>query len=208
MSDNQTEEVLQPIAPPKTRFIGQGLGIVFNLYVAIALVIFAPYYNWQYATENGFVKWIFLGEIVPTAKAAVWPYFVFFNKSKPVILTDAEKDAINHFSASLHAEVAANEMMSVEKNRTDIEKVTQILGLKKTAFQEAQLVDDNMLDKIHPDLKGHFKDEYAKYIALQIQCFENPKPENERLLHQADELATKWENWYNKNSSEFGKGLN
>ena len=124
------------------------------------------------------------------------------------MLTDAEKESLNHFSASLHAEVAASEMMSVETNRTDIDKVKQILGLKKTAFQESQLVDDNTLNKIHPDLKEHFKDEYARYLGLQIQCFENPVTGCEDLLHQADELATKWESWYNKNSSDFGKALN
>lgn len=37
---------------------------------------------------------------------------------------------------------------------------------------------------------------------------ENPLTGCENLLHQADELATKWESWYNKNSSDFGKALN
>ena len=37
----------------------------------------AIYFNWQYAASHGFVQWFLLGEIVPTAKSLVWPYFVF-----------------------------------------------------------------------------------------------------------------------------------
>ena len=39
---------------------------VIYIYLIPAIMIFTPYYNWQYAKENGFVAWLFLGEIVPT----------------------------------------------------------------------------------------------------------------------------------------------
>jgi hypothetical protein len=44
------------------------------LFVAFLMV---PYYNWQYATNHGFVAWLFFGEFIATAKGMVWPYFVF-----------------------------------------------------------------------------------------------------------------------------------
>ncbi len=50
------------------------------IYFAIASLIFIPIYNWRYARENGVVKWVFFGEIVATAKAVVWPYYVFAGK--------------------------------------------------------------------------------------------------------------------------------
>lgn len=37
--------------------------------------IAVPYFNYEYARESGFTKWLFLGEIVPTLKAAIWPYY-------------------------------------------------------------------------------------------------------------------------------------
>lgn len=43
----------------------------------VASIIFAPLYNWRYARENGVVKWVLFGEIVATAKAVIWPYYVF-----------------------------------------------------------------------------------------------------------------------------------
>jgi hypothetical protein len=39
------------------------------------------YYNWQFARGNGFLNWVFLGEIVPSAKALIWPYFAFVANS-------------------------------------------------------------------------------------------------------------------------------
>ncbi len=47
---------------------------IFGLYV-ISCAIAALYFNYQYARENGFVKWALLGQFAPTAKAIVWPYF-------------------------------------------------------------------------------------------------------------------------------------
>lgn len=53
-------------------------------YTITAMLIFAPYYNWTYARDNGFIKWLFLGEVSATAKAIVWPYFAFFNNMRKV----------------------------------------------------------------------------------------------------------------------------
>jgi hypothetical protein len=64
----------------KDRFLGFLLSaahVIFVIYMCIASFIFVPYYNWQYANQHGYVSWIFFGEIVATAKAFAFPYFVF-----------------------------------------------------------------------------------------------------------------------------------
>ena len=53
-------------------------GFVMLAYLFVAMAIMVPYYNYQFARDHGFLSWFLLGEIVPTAKALVWPYFVFF----------------------------------------------------------------------------------------------------------------------------------
>src|SRR5207247_475510 len=50
----------------------------------LSVMVMIPYYNWQYARDNGFLKWFVLGEVVPTAKALVWPYFAFVANGKSV----------------------------------------------------------------------------------------------------------------------------
>lgn len=68
---------------------------IWTLYLVVSMTIFTPYYNWQYAKENGFVSWFLLGEIVPTMKAMAWPYFVFFQKSDKVEWTKEEKENLS-----------------------------------------------------------------------------------------------------------------
>ena len=41
----------------------------------ISVAIFAAYYNYLYAVENGFLAWLFFGEIVASFKAFIWPLF-------------------------------------------------------------------------------------------------------------------------------------
>jgi hypothetical protein len=63
---------------------GDVLGLAGSLY-GLSVLILIPYFNWQYAKENGFLKWLILGEIVPTAQSVIWPYYILFNKSDPPI---------------------------------------------------------------------------------------------------------------------------
>lgn len=60
---------------PLSRLIGYLIGIYF-----LSFLVIAPYFNWQYAKRHGFIKWLFLGEIVATAKSTVWPYYIFIAK--------------------------------------------------------------------------------------------------------------------------------
>jgi hypothetical protein len=61
------------------KILGYVLAGICILYFA-SLLIMTPYYNWQYAKEHGFIKWLFFGEIVATLKSSVWPYYVFIAK--------------------------------------------------------------------------------------------------------------------------------
>ena len=50
--------------------------VVFFIYYA-GTGISALYFNWQYANEHGFLAWLFFGELIATAKAFIWPVFLF-----------------------------------------------------------------------------------------------------------------------------------
>ena len=54
-----------------TKFI---LMPIFCVYF-VGLMISGVYFNWQYASDNGFLKWLFWGEIVPTLQSTIWPYY-------------------------------------------------------------------------------------------------------------------------------------
>jgi hypothetical protein len=50
---------------------------VIGAYLIASAFIFTPYYNWQYASQNGIVSWLRWGEVKSTLKAFAWPYFTF-----------------------------------------------------------------------------------------------------------------------------------
>jgi hypothetical protein len=75
------------------------LGLILCCYFILVSVA-AVYFNWQYARTHGFVAWIFLGEITSTAKALVWPYFVFL---------DGERSQIRNASRSRSEEIPLND---------------------------------------------------------------------------------------------------
>ena len=54
---------------------------IFSVYLC-TVPFAAGYYNWQYARENGFMTWLLLGEIVPSAKSLVWPYFALQSRAQ------------------------------------------------------------------------------------------------------------------------------
>lgn len=52
------------------------LGYAFAAYM-YTMIVAVPWFNWNYARENGFMKWLLLGEFVATTKAIVWPYYAY-----------------------------------------------------------------------------------------------------------------------------------
>lgn len=66
------------------------------IYAVSVSLVFVPYYNWQFAKRNGFIKWFIFGEIVPTAKAMVWPYFVFVSHSASSVQTNGKVTVLEY----------------------------------------------------------------------------------------------------------------
>jgi hypothetical protein len=58
-----------------TALLSTLLSLLIYIYCIVGFVFAAPYFNWKYATENGFASWLFCGEIVATSKALIWPYY-------------------------------------------------------------------------------------------------------------------------------------
>lgn len=44
-------------------------GLMYLYFVSVMFM--APYYNWEYAKQHGFVKWLLLGEVVATGKSLI-----------------------------------------------------------------------------------------------------------------------------------------
>ncbi|MCP4681855.1 MAG: hypothetical protein GY864_05960 [Desulfobacterales bacterium] len=155
---------------------------------SFAIMFFIPYYNWQYIKNNGVAEWLLFGEIIPTAKAFAWPYFVFFSSS---ILP-------NNFINSLNYANEANEFIDNVDAFTivDPEDMDKIIELYKKAIEKAVLVDINQLNNKLNNFGNHYRDEFIKGLKLTVEGYE--KHDNTKYM-EGNLLLYNWGEWYTAN---------
>lgn len=74
------------------------------------------------------------------------------------------------------------------------------ISLYQRAFDEANLVRDDVLDKIHPELKNNYRMYFQKGTELRISAWTNGKNYDEI---QGSALMDSWGDWYEKNQSNI-----
>src|SRR4051812_4230303 len=70
----------------------------------LGIVCSVPYFNYQYARSNGFVAWLFFGEIVPSLKGVVWPVFAVRSATVARVsptTVDAFHNSMKHYHSLL-----------------------------------------------------------------------------------------------------------
>ena len=182
----------------------------FVLYI-LATGVFASLYNWRYARENGFVKWLLLGEVISTVKGVAWPYYEFFDRPPEPTAgsslfkgwTKEEKDNAKHIVRSYEADL---ESIRLSNERTtpkfNDETKNEIIRLKTIALQEARLVTDDTLDKVHPQFREHFRNEYQRGIELRLLNM-NDLSGNDKAESMGLELHSRWADWWNANKGQI-----
>jgi hypothetical protein len=106
--------------------------LVFWLYM-LTVSFAAAYYNWQYAKENGFARWLVFGEVISTIKALGWPYFVS-NRPK----TGSGQALIGELGPKLNA--------------SELERFSQV-----TAKADSEPLDDSDLDGLRSVVKDYMQ---------------------------------------------------
>jgi len=49
---------------------------IIAIVYGISAAVMALYFNWLYAVQNGFWKWLLFGEIIATFQGLFWPFFI------------------------------------------------------------------------------------------------------------------------------------
>jgi hypothetical protein len=188
---------------PNSSPIAAIVGVLLNLYV-ISVMIAIPYFNFRYANKHGFVNWLLLGEIVPTAQAVVWPNFAFTGRSTPS-LTDQEKDNLEHYHRSSDAVRQAQRILNAgppdQISQLKPEEAVAYISLYKIALNEAKQVDLDVLAKIHPELPQHYRDEYLPAVELLHQSHTSVGTFNNQM--ESHRLWDDWVDWFNANKSDI-----
>ncbi|MDD4991515.1 MAG: hypothetical protein PHR83_04700 [Paludibacter sp.] len=169
-------------------FSGILTGVIYTYL--LPMIFYVPYYNWTYARDNGFVKWVLLGEVVATGKGFAWPYFVIFEKPKSNIK--------EHFNKSMEFSNEATKLRNQGQSFSTIndKEMEKFIFLNRKALEEALLIDIEKLNNIHPNFGNHFRDEYIKGLQLLSEGYD--KHQNQELI-QAQILLNNWGDWYSAN---------
>lgn len=178
--------------------MGKLFKAIFYVYAFLAFFVFAPYYNWQFAKDNGFVSWIFLGQIVPTMKATVWPYYAFSHTDHPASRAD-NYVSVNFVNSLNYSNQAA---MLTKSETVNGEVAKKMLDLYENALEEGSKVDVNGLNNIYPDFGNNYKKDYLKGLERLVNGF---KSGDKQVAYQGYTSLTKWNNWYSANVDAIRK---
>jgi len=99
--------------------LGSILSIAISIYI-MAASICGLWFNYDYAKKHGFVEWFFFGEVVATAKAIVWPYYVYkgYNQKKEQDNYENYDEVANAFSKEQLADMTATVWTAVNPDLT------------------------------------------------------------------------------------------
>jgi len=177
--------------------------IIILILYSYSLFIFIPYFNYNYAVNNGFTKWLLLGEVVSTGKAIIWPYFIFSADNKNVKSRDL--DIINFYKSLENSQNATKIINQGEPYKIiPEENMDKILSYYEKALMYANKVDINKLNNIYNGLGKHFKNEFIKGISLKLEADKNadiPKS------IKGSKLLNEWDNWYIDNMEEINRAF-
>ncbi len=134
----------------------QKIGLmIWYAYFAIT-VLAVPIFNWRYAREHGFVSWLFMGEVVATFKAVVWPYYAIAALGgRAGSMTSAERafaEQWNQWVEDHPAEINDLRTRAIADNMTKEEMSREMLGLMVRFSNEANVdIPQRFID----DIKKH-----------------------------------------------------
>jgi hypothetical protein len=201
--------------------VSNWLATVLGLYV-FTVSIAAAYYNWQFARDHGFVSWILLGEIVPTLKATVWPYFAFHQEdraqapqetrtNRPEVVGLTRSQVVRAETKKLLLAMGVSQQASylliddVHLNLAEHPKLKEIIELRQRALEAADSVDVEILNSMYPDLGSHFRDDFTGGIK---KFLEGCRTYSRAAFVESKTLNDRWADWYNANRAQIEVAVN
>ena len=143
----------------KKTFKSIGFAVFYTYFLAF-LFIATPYFNWRYAKEHGFGSWLVFGEVIATAQAVIWPYYVVAGFGSGRSSDEARSD--QHY---INSKRACDEALRLvirfgRVSSLPPKEASDVAQLLQAAVTEAELVGDSYLRRIHPEFGRRYRDDY------------------------------------------------
>ncbi len=109
--------------------------------------------------------------------------------------SEAEKENAGHFVQALNHSLQAIRISNAGDPFGVITEaeVSEIIRLNRAALHEAALVRDDVLDKTHPELRRHFREEWQRGVELVTRNLEEG---NWSAEVRGAALLNRWADWY------------
>jgi len=170
-----------------------------------SLIFATPYYHWQYAKDNGFIKWVFGGEIIATAKAFAWPYFVLTDyvnhevPSRQASIDEATERSLTSFFAAISSVSGAQSLMDnmlISDNPLSDRDDMQLL--LRNAQSRLTEVDTTVLNSIYNGWGEIVDSALIPAVSFLVAGIDNDF--DEIYFARADAMMVRYNNWLNGNS--------
>lgn len=117
------------------------------------------------------------------------------NESQADWTRDKRENAV-HFIEALNSVMAATEI----SNRSGAgvvseEKMSEIIALWDEALRHADLVRDEVLDLIHPELTFRFRNQFEPGVRLRLQNAQSPEGDFSAEV-EGGRLISSWGDWF------------
>jgi hypothetical protein len=149
-----------PPTNPVRRTATGVLQLVLVVY-AFGVMGSGAYFNWTYARDNGFIKWLLLGQIVPSAKAFIWPYFTY-EHFEAKARRAAEDAALDH---SPHADSVRVVLMTtvamqdlIQETAKGVRDTGAVVRTLRAELSQVDAVSREALDAVYQGWGGATKD--------------------------------------------------
>lgn len=114
--------------------------------------------------------------------------------------TEADHAAALHYFNSLRDNKEASRIVRQAGNTFSPKQKAQVRALTASSLDEARTVSDELLDKVHPQLKNHFRDEFQVALELALANLDNP---NYEAAQKASVLFSNYADWFAAHQSEI-----
>lgn len=180
-------------------FLKKIASFLAGIYVFMILGT-AVYFNYDFAKNNGFTKWLLFGQIIPTLKSAAWPYFLILNKNKNQKNENVMPKSLSAISESMKISIMIDHLNP--NNEKDRELAITLLSKSLNVLKK---INAEELYNIHPGLGDNVIKNWIPYL----NCFSNGiKNRDPAELARAKAYLERWEEWLIKNKTEMEKIFN
>lgn len=176
--------------------------IYFYFLIASGFVI---KFNYDFAKQNSFTEWLFFGEIVPTLKAFIWPYYFFSNEKKDNKSNAQENfKTLREFSNSLNFIQSAFSIKEQNVRNSESISIPEIYNesnsLRRKALIEAKKVSLKELEIMtSPEVSDSYKNEFILGLELYFEAMaDNDFSKLEKSSILLNKFGEKYQKWRSK----------